>query len=229
MKKERETKIALDNNAKDDVTGAMNRLEMLYESCPDQPEAARWKAEIERVRRVNDPGAIRHWLILAPISLPAGQSATKGLEVEQLSHEATLRPRPGDKVTIGGRDLVWREYPLRDYAVDFNGLLGEETPRSVAYAVCYVQVATPRKGLVLKVGSDDQARVYLNGLKIYENLRPRGLWPDEDTISDVELQAGLNVVVFKVVNGESGWGGSLRFADKEDQPVPGIKITLEPD
>jgi hypothetical protein len=38
-------------------------------------------------------------------------------------------------------------------------LLGEPTPRSVAYAVCYIQSEQNQTNLVMKVGSDDQARV----------------------------------------------------------------------
>jgi hypothetical protein len=125
-------------------------------------------------------------------------------------------------------ERVWRERALRDYAIDFNDFQGEVTPRSVAYAVCYVKSATAQKGLVLKVGSDDQARVYLNSQKVYEQKRPRGLQLDQDSVSDVELRAGLNVVVFKVVNVDGFWRGSLRFATREDQPVPGIEVTLDP-
>ena len=131
-------------------------------------------------------------------------------------------------MSVGGADRAWRDRALSDYAIDFNELQGEVTPRSVAYAVCYIKSATAQKGLMLKIGSDDQARVYLNGQRVYEQRRARGLKLDEDTVSDIELRAGLNVVVFKVVNGELGWGGSLRFATRDDQPVPGIQITLDP-
>jgi hypothetical protein len=117
---------------------------------------------------------------------------------------------------------------LRDYAIDFNDLQGQMTPRSVAYAVCYVKSALEQKGLVLKIGSDDQARVYLNGQKVYEQKRPRLVGLDGDTVSGVDLRAGLNVVVFKVVNGEGKWRGSLRFATRDDHPVPGIEVTLDP-
>jgi hypothetical protein len=134
--------------------------------------------------------------------------------------------RDAQPLVVAGYDALKKQSETR---VLDNNAKDEETPWSVAYAVCYVQASTLRKGLVLKVGSDDQSRVYLNRKKIYENIRPRALSLDEDTISDVELQVGLNVVVFKVVNDGGGWGGSLRFTDKDDQPVQGIKITLEPD
>ena len=162
------------------------------------------------------------------MALEPGQSVIQGLEMEQVGPEAQLQPRPGDKVSVGGVERVWRERTLRDYAIDFNGLQGEVTDRSVAYAVGYVRSATAQKGLVLKIGSDDQARVDLNGQKVYEHKKARGLKLDEDTVSDVDLRAGLNVVVFKVVNGGGNWRGSLRFATRDDQPVPGIEVTLDP-
>ena len=211
------------------LTDAFDRLDVFYESCKDRPEAAKWKAEIEHLLRLDDPGAIRRWLILSPIALEAGQSYLQGLELEQLSSEATLRPRAGERVSVGDRDLTWQKHTLRHYAIDFNNLLGAETPRSVAYAVCYVRVDAPRRGLVLKVGSDDLARLYVNGQKIYEQKNTRPLRLDQDTVSDVELQAGLNALVFKVVNGTEGWGGSVRFTDKEDRPIQGIQIVLAPD
>jgi hypothetical protein len=206
LKKQSHSRASLDNNAKDDLHGAMDRLETLYDLCRDDSDSPRWKAEIEQVRRVNDPGAIRDWLILAPIPLAPDQSPVSGLVQEQLNSEGNLRPRPEDKASVGSRDFVWREYHLKDYVINFNRLLGEETGWSIAYAVCYVQTSTPRKGLLLKVGSDDQARVYLNGQEIYENLRARALGLDEDSIPNVELRAGLNVIVFKVINGGGGLG-----------------------
>jgi tetratricopeptide (TPR) repeat protein len=228
MEKMQET-IAGANDKRDDWLDAMDRFETLYESCGDKPEAARWRTEIERVRRITDPGAVRRWLILTPIALARGQSSLTGMESEQIDHEADLRPLSGNKMSVNGRDLVWTEHALRDYTINFNELLGDETPWSVAYAVCYVKMAAPRKDLVLKVGSDDQARVYINGKKVYENRTNRGMILDEDTIDNVELRAGLDVVVFKVVNGRYGWRGALRFAEKDGQAVAGLNVTLEPD
>ena len=44
---------------------------------------------------------------------------------------------------------------------------------------------------------------------------------------DVELKAGLNVLVFKVVNEAAVWQGSVRFTDAAGQPVRGIQVGLE--
>ncbi len=44
----------------------------------------------------------------------------------------------------------------------------------------------------------------------------------------VELKAGLNVLVFKVVNEAYDWRGSVRFTDAAGQPVKDIWVTLTP-
>ena len=50
----------------------------------------------------------------------------------------------------------------------------------------------------------------------------------EDKIKGVDLKAGLNVLVFKVVNATAYWLGSVRFTDAAGQPVRGISVTLDP-
>ena len=117
---------------------------------------------------------------------------------------------------------------MEDCLLDFNQLMGESTEQSVAYAVCYIQCETARSGVSLKIGSDDQARVYLNGKLIYESSLTRTYEADEDTVEDVALEAGVNVVVFKVVNESQGWQGSVRFTDAAGQPIRGTRLTLTP-
>ena len=79
----------------------------------------------------------------------------------------------------------------------------------------------------MKVGSDDQAKVYLNEREIYRGGGGTYV-PDRDVVAGVELKAGLNMLVFKVVNGLGDWVGSVRFTDAAGQPVKGIKVTLTP-
>ena len=49
-----------------------------------------------------------------------------------------------------------------------------------------------------------------------------------DVVEGVELKAGINVLVFKVVNEGADWMGSIRFTDADGNPLKGIKITLTP-
>ena len=84
-------------------------------------------------------------------------------------------------------------------------------------------------GLRLLVGSDDSAKVYLNGKLVHKAPFGRGFVADQDRVPDIALNAGLNVLVFKVVNENDNWMGSIRFTDAQGNPVKGIKVTLDPE
>ena len=80
----------------------------------------------------------------------------------------------------------------------------------------------------MKVGCDDEASVYLNGTLAYQCWDGRRYVADEDVAAEVELKAGINVVVFKVVNNMGDWIGSVRFTDREGRPLADLTVTLEP-
>jgi hypothetical protein len=229
------------------VTGGQDGIARIWEAATPQQVAA-WQREDktvteqlavrrseqaraavhERDLRVQDPGAIKQWLVLAPIGFEAEMDLLAALSQEQIPQEANLRPRAGERVKVSEGERVWRRIELEDYLIDFNVLLGELTAYSVAYAVCYIQSDTAQAGLLMKVGSDDAAKVYLNGKEIYQWRQNRVWMPDQDVVRGVELKAGLNVLVFKVVNGQAYWQGSIRFTDAAGQPLKGIRVTLTP-
>jgi hypothetical protein len=178
-----------------------------------------------------DPGAISQWLVLSPIHFQ-GTNGANALAQQQLSNEAQLHPRVGERSHAGGCELVWREFHLQDYGLDFIELSknsnNTNTDYSVAYAVCYLESDADQTGLSMKVGSDDQSKVYLNGKEIYRYEEPRPCLPDQDTVNDITLRAGPNLLVFKVVNERVDWRGSIRFTDAVGQPVKGLHVTLQP-
>jgi hypothetical protein len=176
----------------------------------------------------DDDGYIRDWLVLVPIPLADGQSGAEGLAKEQVNGEAALKPKEGDKVTVGGSDYNWRKYRAKESHLDFNDFLEKQVENSVAYAVCYLNCPEEMTGLKLKMGSDDQAKVYLNGKEVLKCEQARPLTKDEDTAENVTLKKGVNVLVFKVVNEGIDWSGSIRFVNKEDQMVRNFKVQLTP-
>jgi eukaryotic-like serine/threonine-protein kinase len=183
--------------------------------------------EEERQRLIHARDAIKQWLILAPIALSAGQSGTEGLDIEQIGDEGQLRPRSGDAASIGGKEFKWKEVDLKDYVLDFDATLGQVTPRSVAYAVCYIQSEAEQRGLQMLVGSQDEAKVYLNGKEVYKAALPHGKVEVKETVQGIVLSAGLNTLVFKVVNETQFWKGSIELRDAQGNPVKGIKVTID--
>jgi dipeptidyl aminopeptidase/acylaminoacyl peptidase len=175
-------------------------------------------------------GFIQTWLLLLPLPLAKGETVAQALDRKQLAGEAQLRPRIGEQVSVGDRELVWREHRSPEAIVDFNAVLGRQSVDSIVYAVyavCYVESDRARDDLRLEVAGDDQAKVYLNGTQIYQSRHNRpviGL----DTVR-APLEPGTNVLVFKVVNGSADWEGCVRLVDAVGRPADGIRVKLTPE
>ena len=52
---------------------------------------------------------------------------------------------------------------------------------------------------------------------------------EETPVAGIHFRAGVNPLVFKVLNETGGWRGSIRFTDASSQPVSGLRVVLEPD
>jgi hypothetical protein len=171
---------------------------------------------------VSDEGFIQNWLVLAPIPLADNESGADGLDKQQLKDEAKLQPKEGEKIKVGGKELVWKKHNHKDFLLDFNELLGAQTEDSVAYAVTFIVSPEERKGVKMKTGSDDQAKVWLNGKEVFKMTEARAADKDQDT-TEVTLQKGVNVLVAKVVNEKVDWSFCVRFTDKDDKPLTDLK------
>jgi hypothetical protein len=82
-------------------------------------------------------------------------------------------------------------------------------------------------GVIMALGSNDEGRLYLNGVDIYVFAEPRTLELDADK-GRVTLKKGINVVVFKIFNDQGNWQGSMRFLDKSGTPITNLKIKSSP-
>jgi hypothetical protein len=173
-------------------------------------------------------GFLRDWLLLLPLPWVAGATVVQALDRHQIPEEAHARPRAGDRVSLGGWELVWREHRSPGAIVDFNAAAGQLTERSVAYAVCYIESDRARDGLWLQVGCDDRAKVYLNRQGIYQSRSSQEVEPPLDAVGPVRLERGINALVLKVVNETVGWQGIARLVDHAGRPAEGLHVRLSP-
>jgi WD40 repeat protein/serine/threonine protein kinase len=218
------------------LTGSEDGTVVIWEAAsPEQTSCwATEDREAERRRTAwqrpvpGTPGFIQDWLIRAPLALGKDETGPKGLDREQLKGEARLQPRAGDCVPAGSQNISWNAYHGEEPILDFNRIVGKQSDYSVAYAVCYVISATERHDLLLQVGSDDCAKVYLNGQQVYKYLGLNPLFA-LDPIGPVTLLKGRNVLILKVVNEKYDWFGCARFVDREGNPVPDLQVRLTPD
>jgi hypothetical protein len=180
---------------------------------------------------VDKDGFIRDWLILAPMPNANPGEGFEELDHMQLPAEPNLSPKAGDSATAEGVKLTWQRYHSPGYRLDFNAFLkrpkGEPATNVTAYAVAHIFSDENLSGLRAKMGSNDQARLYLNGKLLLEFRQSRPLNEgemDQDINYRTTLKKGRNTVVFKVVNEGGNWAGCLRFTDKDDKPITSIRV-----
>jgi hypothetical protein len=172
-------------------------------------------------------GYIRDWIMLAPIALSEGEPGTDAIFKEQIKDEGALRPKAGDNVKIGGKQLTWQNIIASTNYFDFNAILKAVNDHAAGYMVTYIECETEKPDVIMAVTSNDEGRIYFNGVDIYVFSEPRTLMLDADK-GKITLKKGLNVVVFKIINEQGNWQGAMRFLDKAGAPLKDLKIKLSP-
>jgi hypothetical protein len=172
-------------------------------------------------------GYIRDWLMLAPLPLPEGVSGADLILENQINNEAVIQPKTGDKVTIKGKELTWKAITASTNYFDFNAILKSVNDHAMGYMVTYIECDQEMPGVIMAVGSNDEGRIYFNGVDIYAVTEARPLELDADK-GRVTLKKGVNVIIFKVFNEQNSWQGAMRFLDKSGAPLTNLKIKLSP-
>jgi hypothetical protein len=177
--------------------------------------------------RTDTEGYIRDWLMLAPIALPEGETCSEALLKEQIPNESALRPKAGDKVKIGGKELTWRNVAASTNYFDLNESLRSINDHVAGYMVTYIECEKETPDVILAVASNDQGRIYFNGVDIYAFTEARPLMLDADK-GRVTLKKGLNVMVFKITNEQNAWQGAMRLMERSGAPLKNVRIKLAP-
>jgi hypothetical protein len=179
--------------------------------------------------RMDNEGFIRYWLILAP--LPSEKERAGGAEVmfDRLGGEANLRPKAEARVSFKGKDYTWKRYKTPEYFIDFKKFVeSQKTDNVFAYAIAYVYCEEAMPNLKVLVGSNDQCRVYVNGVSVLQVEKSRTLERDQSIANGILLRKGENIVILKVANEGGNWAGCLRFMDKNGTPVRHLQVSSTP-
>jgi hypothetical protein len=173
-------------------------------------------------------GFIRDWLILAPLAIGDG-GGSDAIDKKQFANEAEPAAKDGAKQKVGDKELAWKKTATTTFYIDFKDLHPTQSEHVVGWAVAYIVSPDEKTALTLKMNSNDQGKVYLNGKELVKFTETRTLEKDaEDSASGVTLKKGVNVLVLKVVNEENNWQGSVRFMSPAGKPVTDFKIQTQP-
>jgi hypothetical protein len=172
-------------------------------------------------------GFIRDWLILAPLAIDG--SGADAIDKKQFADEAQPAAKDGANQSIGSAQLTWKKTTTPAFYIDFRELHPTQGEQVCGWAVAYLVSPDEKSGLTLKMNSNDQGKVYLNGKELVKFTDTRTLEKDaEDSASGVTLKKGVNTLVLKVVNEENNWQGSVRFMTSTGKPVTDIKVETKP-
>jgi hypothetical protein len=172
-------------------------------------------------------GFIRDWLILAPLAIDG--SGADAIDKKQFADEAQPAAKDGASQSIGSAQLTWKKTTTPAFYIDFRELHPTQGEQVCGWAVAYLVSPDEKSGLTLKMNSNDQGKVYLNGKELVKFTDTRTLEKDaEDSASGVTLKKGVNTLVLKVVNEENNWQGSVRFMTSTGKPVTDIKVETKP-
>jgi alpha-galactosidase len=124
--------------------------------------------------------------------------------IETAPRSRAERPNLASSFPVNGHVLTWQ--PARAGAkgyVDLTAMLGM-SEWSVAYAYTEVETVHARE-TVLRCGSDDGIRIWLNGEQIHSREVGRPYRPNDDEVA-IYLRPGTNRVLVKIDNYQGGWG-----------------------
>jgi serine/threonine protein kinase/WD40 repeat protein len=183
----------------------------IWQKPPTPPTDTNWWERL---------GGIQDWLVLAPIHLREGKYL-EDLDRQQLADEANLDPNAGEVVPVEGEKFTWQRATTSDCVLDFQEVTSPGADHCLAYAVTHIYSDAPREEVRLLIGSDDLAKVYLNGKAIYQCPNRRSAIPADDEVL-IDLRKGKNVLVCKVIDDFQDWGLSAQVVGQDYRPIPGV-------
>lgn len=190
--------------AKCDPDQAHERLLELFERFGNE-RLARYPNELDALLGGN---AVRDWQVIGYFENPTGAELFEG-EFGPLGDPADRGVRAGKS-----GEISWtaRSADERGY-LDLGSIDPATRDRSLSYARVGLRVDSPRE-VLYAMGSDDGARLWVNGAQLYADRGQHGASPLQQ-IGTASLQAGWNEVLIGVENGGGASGLYFRLLDSE--------------
>jgi len=144
---------------------------------------------------------IQDWQIVGPFANVEGKGFDTAYAPEaKVDLAAAYEVGPEQKLT-------WKPVPKQARLADGGvNLAAAIQPSDNVCAYAYAVFKAPdERTATLYIGSDDTAKVWVNGKLVLSRNVTRGAAPDQDHVP-VDLVKGDNTILFKVCNGGGGWG-----------------------
>jgi len=135
------------------------------------------------------------WMIAGPFPVSAA--------TEPLAKDHGPEAKPFDVAATFGT-VGWRNVKSAGAYFDLAQLHGEKSSNSVTYAAKEIESPAAQEVTIL-LGTDDAARLFVNGERVIETTGGLAAVPERDTVK-VKLKAGKNTLMLKIANGNNPHG-----------------------
>ena len=181
-------------------------------------------AQYYQLQNLPDGKEMREFLLIGPFpnELPPGVTNyyhtddCKGWNEDFLASkggETGIAPEEGQTITYKGKNYRWFKYRSDQLQVNLKNVF---TPNDgvVAYAACWIE-SDKKQDKIFGFGSNDGAKVWLNGRLIHKIHMPRPAKLDDDYFR-ASFKKGKNLLLIKIDQGFGGWGFILRPVNEQE-------------
>lgn len=158
-------------------------------------------------------GFLQEWFLLGPLD-----PAMEGPRIFDLTRTFPGKVRPVSWCFHTSQDPLGK--------IDLSAIF---RPREdvVAYALALILVEEERR-IVLRLGVDDEATVWLNTYEIFREEAERHAEPDQLAIP-LSLRKGENVLLLRIRQRAGAWEFFARLTELDGTPVRGVRIETKPE
>ncbi|MEM1059309.1 MAG: serine hydrolase [Verrucomicrobiota bacterium] len=167
------------------------------------------------VNELSTTGQLPDWALIGPFDQEKIKDAAPdepsrdGFHKDYLGGEAAFALKNLEPLALASGDVKPRPATVKaNGRVSFNEAYGKDY--AVAYAYCLVESPTDQE-VTLGFGSDDSAKVWLNGELVLEEWVPSRGTREDATMIPVPLRAGPNRLLVKVEDAVLGWDFQLNL------------------
>jgi len=154
---------------------------------------------------------ITDWSLLGPFYTQKSHDLDQDFLLEQ-GGEANIRPDQEQEFRNSkDQKLKWRSISDRKKIINLIEEIGR-LDNVTAYAFCQIE-GSGKEYVEFGLGSDDSAKVWINGMVVYQYREGRSVMIDQDRFT-VKLNPGSNTCLVKVSQGMGDWGFVIRPVDR---------------
>ncbi len=204
-------------------------------------------ANLAGAATLDEKGFILDWLLSGPYPSYVVDGKPRGLDQDLLpGGEINANPTENQKATatfkadkarliagIGSTnewgfkedktfDTTWKVHSFKKNIIELDQFAQPIDDHFVVYAITWIE-AQKDQDVKVRVGSDDDHKIWLNGQLLGRVNSSQGIVPD-NFIYDAKLQHGTNKLLIKVVDRTHGCGFCVAITDRDGKPCQDITI-----